>query len=348
VLEQILNKQKIYISSRSPRRFFYNSLLYTSLLTNLVLFPNTANNSSITNTEHHIEIAKQARKQYDTKIAKKERELKIEKEKENLKLTIENKLEEKKNSNQLRKDLSTSWIVYDIVKDEIILNINGEVSRSAASMIKPFIAIAYMHKVESGELKYSPAIKNRMIQMIKYSDNKRANEFMKELGGPKNIQRMLTEEYGDIFKQTNIVEYIPTDSLNNGRSYLNSASADDYCRFLNALWKNELPGSDTIKDIMGLPKKNRISENVPEIPKDTKVYDKTGTTAKVCGDMGIVVSVDEKGNEYPYIFVGLIESQLTYTIHQKQQKPLKKGNIIKEISGQTYKTMKTIQELNEL
>ena len=86
-----------------------------------------------------------------------------------------------------------------------------------------------------------------MEDMIRDSGNVSASRLMRGLGGPAAVQRLLKAGYPAIFKETRIVEYIPA----NGRTYRNRASAHDYSRFLYAVWKDEVKGSEEIKRLMG-------------------------------------------------------------------------------------------------
>ena len=88
---------------------------------------------------------------------------------------------------------------------------------------------------------------------------------------------------------------------------------------------------------MTLPHGDRFYRDGPTIPVGTHVYDKTGTTAMLCGDMGILVARDEAGGRVPYVLVGIIE---------KGARPASfrtwigdRGDVIREVSGLVYRRL---------
>ncbi|MEW8381370.1 MAG: serine hydrolase, partial [Candidatus Thiodiazotropha taylori] len=79
----------------------------------------------------------------------------------------------------------------------------------------------------------------------------------------------------------------------------------------------------------------RIYTGVPEVPKGTRVYNKTGSTARVCGDMGILSVKGADGKRYPYILIGIIEKQRSaqnYTSWIRSR-----SEIIRNVSAIVYK-----------
>jgi beta-lactamase class A len=255
----------------------------------------------------------------------------------NLEKKIINILEEKKEKNQLLKDEITAWSVYDFSTGEKLVSINEDLPLQAASMIKPFFALAYYELEKKGKVKYSKEIKEKMERMIRNSDNKATNEIIKKIGRPKKIEKILKKSYPGIFKQTSITEYIPRE----GKTYKNKASAHDYSRFLYALWNNKFPRSEELKRLMNLKGKDRIFYNVSNIPNGTNVYNKTGTTGHLVGDMGILSPKTKKEERKQYTMIGIIQKNNKIT----DEKELKKwywtrGNLIREISGITYEEMK--------
>ncbi|MDQ7773438.1 MAG: serine hydrolase [Elusimicrobiales bacterium] len=233
----------------------------------------------------------------------------------------------------VQSDERTAWSVYDFTSGEKLVSINEEVPMSAASMIKPFVALAWLHEAEAGRKNYGAEERRRMENMIRDSGNVSTSRFMRDLGGPAAVQRLLKSNYPGIFQQISIVEYIPA----NGRTYRNRASARDYSRFLYAVWKDEVKGSAEIKRLMGLSKPNRLYTSVPEVPEDTEVMDKTGSTARLCGDMGIMVARDADGNAYPYIIVGMIEKSRPASGYAGWMRS--RGNVIRAVSGMVYEEL---------
>ena len=126
----------------------------------------------------------------------------------------------------------------------------------------------------------------QLERMLHDSSNTATNWFLEKLGGPSATAKLLARHYGDVVQQLELVEYIPS----GGRTYRNKASAMDHARFLRALWKDGLPYAAELRRVMNLPGADRLYRDVPDIPVGTEVYNKTGTTAMCCGDMGILVA----------------------------------------------------------
>jgi beta-lactamase class A len=233
----------------------------------------------------------------------------------------------------LSKDESTGWMVYDLTRDESVVQINGDRFFQAASMIKPFVALAFFHQVQDGSLLYGPKSRANMEAMIQRSNNPATNWVMKTAGGPARVDSILRSQYGHIFKNTSIVEYIPP----GGRTYKNKALPSDYIRFLRAVWNDEVPHSKEIRRLMSLPARSRLYSNTP-IPQGTLVYNKTGTTAHLCGDMGILAPRDRNGRRYPYAVVGIIERSSRPSDYGGWM--LSRGNVIRQVSTLVYEEMK--------
>jgi beta-lactamase class A len=227
-------------------------------------------------------------------------------------------------------DERTGWSVYDFTTGEKLVTINEDVQFQAASLVKPFIAAAFFHKVRKGELVYGGKSRRHMERMIQHSNNASTNWVTRQVGGPRAVERILRRHYPGIFQETRLVEYIPAD----GRTYRNKASVHDYSRFLYALWKEEIPGAREIKRLMALPGSDRIFTGTREIPKGTEVYNKTGSTARLCGDMGILNVKGRDGKRYPYTLIGVIEKQQRardYTTWIRSR-----SDIIRDVSNIVY------------
>lgn len=172
-------------------------------------------------------------------------------------------------------------------------------------MVKPYIALAFLHKVGEGRIVYGKTSRAKLEAMIHESDNAAANWAMEQVGGPAAVQRVLTSHYGSVLRETSITEAIPRD----GRTYKNRSSARDYVRFSRALWRDQLAGSAEIKRLMSLPGRDRLFTGAPDIPPGTAVMNKTGTTSHLCGDFGILVARSKTGGKMPYAIVGIIEKR---------------------------------------
>lgn len=204
----------------------------------------------------------------------------------------------------LRSDERTAWIVYDFTAGREVASINGSSMLQAASMIKPFLALAFFHEVEAGRLSYTDTAKRHMELMIQKSNNDSTNWVMRQTGGPAATEAILRRNYPAVSQQIRLVEYIPE----GGKTYRNQGSAGDYGRLLHELWYRRLPRAEEMLRVMGLPGNDRLFTKVKSIPNGTRVYNKTGSTAMCCGDMGILVAKGRDGNSYPYAVIGIIES----------------------------------------
>ena len=205
----------------------------------------------------------------------------------------------------LQADERTSWYVHTLHDNRTWAAINAEVPLQCASMVKPYVALAFLHRAKEGRIIYGRKSRSQLEEMIQHSSNDATNWAMKTVGGPAGVQSILSRSYGHIFRETSIAEYIPK----NGRTYRNRSSARDYVRFSRALWQDQLPYSAEIRRIMALPGRDRLATGAPAIPASTKVMNKTGTTSHLCGDFGILVAHAEDGTEVPYAIAGIIEKR---------------------------------------
>ncbi|MEA3639236.1 MAG: serine hydrolase [Lamprobacter sp.] len=247
----------------------------------------------------------------------------------------------------IRADERTAWSVYDFTGAKKLVSINEEVPHQAASMLKPFVAQAFFYSMQEqgSKLRYTAAIRNSMEAMIRDSSNTATTEIMQIVSrynggnGPKDVERVLKRHAPGVFQQTSIVEYIPA----NGRTYRNLASAHDYSRFLWALWHDRMPYANEIRRIMGLPNHNRITRRVSNIPSTVRLYHKSGSTAMLCGAMGIVESKDRRGRQRAYTFIGIIQkSQRT---NHYSTWITNRSNAIRAVSGLVYDYMREQHQL---
>lgn len=251
----------------------------------------------------------------------------------NLEAAVEGYINRLRKDGKLDPDERTGWSVYDFTTGEKLVTINEDQQFQAASLVKPFIAAAFFYKVEKGELSYNRESRRQMEQMIQHSNNASTNWVTRKVGGPQAVQEILKQQYPAIFQEIHLVEYIPA----GGKTYRNKASVHDYSRFLYALWKDEIAGAREIKRLMALPGNDRIYTGVRVVPKGTKVYNKTGSTARVCGDMGILNVKGPDGKWYPYTVIGIIEKEqnaANYTSWIRSR-----GNIIRNVSGIVYQSI---------
>jgi len=252
--------------------------------------------------------------------------------------SIEDYINQLRRKGKIGKDESTGWVVYDLENDKAIIDINADQAFQAASMIKPFVALAFFHQVKQGKFKYGPKSRGKLVASIQRSNNAATNWVMRQVGGPAKCEAILKKNYPHIFKKTEIKEFIPA----GGRTYLNSAAPSDYVRFLRSLWNKELPYGKELRRLMALPGRDRLYDGTP-IPKGTLVYNKTGSTAHLCGDMGILVPKTKGGGSFPYVLVGIIENSSRAPNYGSWMKS--RSNVIREVSTLVYKQLKLDHQL---
>ncbi len=259
-----------------------------------------------------------------------------------LESAVEDYIKQLRKKGKLTKDERTGWSVYDFTTGEKLVTINEDVQFQAASLVKPFIALAFFHQVKQGKLIYGPKSRRHMERMIHRSSNSSTNWVMRQVGGPTAVESILRRNYPTIFQDTRIVEYIPA----GGRTYRNKASVHDYSRFLYALWKGGIPRAKEIKRLMALPGTDRLLTDVDDIPRGTEVYNKTGSTSRLCGDMGILIVEGQNGKRYPYTLIGIIEKQAAaenYTAWIRTR-----GDVIRSVSNIVYKGIAQHHDLEEV
>jgi len=244
-------------------------------------------------------------------------------------------------------DERTAWSVYDFTKRQKLVAINEDTPLQAASMIKPFIAQAYFFVVQTsgGKVRYTREDRKLLELMIRRSSNWATNRVIDLVSqhtgnrGPGDVERVLKRMAPGVFQETRIVERIPS----GGRTYRNRASAHDYSRFLFAIWNDRLPYSGELRTLMSLTNGDRIARSVATIPSSVRVYHKTGSTAHLCGDMGIIEAHDRQGRPYPYTFIGIIEKQNRARSYSSWIAA--RGNVIRSVSDLVYRTLREHHQL---
>lgn len=243
---------------------------------------------------------------------------------DSLELMIANHISELTRKGLIANDEKISFYVYDFTEDKELIAVNADETIQAASMIKPFIALAYLDEISRGNIAQDSETLNYVEWMIRRSDNVSTNLVIERIGGPGKVQSILSERYGHIFQQTQVIDYIPIyshdikkvkelklklpENIPSGKSYYsNLSSAKDYFRFLDALLHDQLPDSAVLKQFMSQTVYNRLVSQVFGAPKELKLYNKTGTTARVCGDIALLEGRDRFGNKYFYTTVAVIE-----------------------------------------
>ncbi len=221
----------------------------------------------------------------------------------NLEANIDRYIKGLRHRGRLANTDRTSFVIYDVTKQKKVVSINEDRTMMAASLIKNFIMLAYFHEVKHKRLEHTSQNRSHLRQMIQKSANTSTNYFIRLLGGPRSVDRILKQNY-PYFKQTRIVEYIPI----GGRTYRNTTSAHELNKFYNQLWLRNLPYSDKMKYYLGLPNGDRIHDKTC-IPSNVRVYHKTGTVYGLVADSGVLAIIGPQGKQRAYIFTGMIEDQ---------------------------------------
>jgi beta-lactamase class A len=238
-------------------------------------------------------------------------------------------ISEQTKKGRLRPTDRVAWAAYDLTSNSYLVSYNATRPFQAASMIKPFVALAFFHQHAKGVLPYTAQHRQMMEAMIQHSSNPATNWFIRLLGGPARCQALLKKEYGHLFRQVSIREYIPPD----GRTYKNSALPSDYIQFLRAMWQYQLPNAKEMLRVMSLPGPDRLVYG-SDVPGGTRIYNKTGTTAQLCGDMGILVAHSRDGRKVPYAVVGLVERSSRAGDYKQWMH--NSGDVIREFSSLVY------------
>lgn len=229
----------------------------------------------------------------------------------------------------------TSFVVYDISKNKKLVSINEDRQMMAASIIKNFVMLAYFHEVKYGRQRHTDVNKGKLRAMIQWSSNVETNYFIRLLGGPARVNKILRSNYS-YFKQTRIVEYIPY----GGRTYKNMTSARDLSTFFLKLWQGKLPYSEKMKWYFKLKNGDYIFKQT-YIPATVAVYNKTGTVYGLVGDGGVLVFPDPKGRSRAYIFIGMIEDRTKTNTKNRWQSfynwKNRRSYILRRLSERAYK-----------
>jgi beta-lactamase class A len=229
----------------------------------------------------------------------------------------------------------TSFIVYDISKNKKLVSINEDQQMMAASLIKNFVMLAYFHEVKYRRQAHTDFNKGKLTAMIQWSSNTSTNYFIRLLGGPARVNKILHNNY-PYFKQTRIVETIPP----SGRTYRNMTSAGDLSTFFLRLWQGKLPYSEKMKWYFKLKNGDYIYKQT-YIPSSVAVYNKTGTVYGLVGDGGVLVLRDPQGRARPYIFIGLMEDRTKTNSRNRWQSfynwKNRRAYILRRLSEQAYK-----------
>ncbi|PIE46186.1 MAG: serine hydrolase [Gammaproteobacteria bacterium] len=231
----------------------------------------------------------------------------------------------------------TAWSVYDLQTNQKLVSIAENIPLQAASMVKVYVALAYfyLHRQAPRKYPYHERERRLMERMLVRSSNWATNKIIEMCKGPANVQKLCQVATKHRFQSLRVVEYIPS----GGKTYRNKASADDYHRFLYDLWHNRLPCSGEIKRIMAIRNRDRISSEA--MPDYVRVYDKTGSTGYLCGNMGVV----QLNSGCAYTFISIIQRHNKAGSYKRWIRT--RGDAMREASALVYRFMNSRYELLE-
>ena len=197
--------------------------------------------------------------------------------------------------------------VVDVASGAKLASLNAKAARECASMVKPYVALALFIQLKNqgpdGPLKYDAALRSRVERSLRESNNEATNELFALLGGAPRVQQIIEAEYPGMLQNTQIKEPIPE----GGRAYGNRSSAEDYGRFMTALFKHRFPRSEELLRIMALSLHSRLYRGATAVPEGTLQYNKTGSTNELIADEGILSARTVKGPRRAYFIIATVE-----------------------------------------
>ncbi len=239
----------------------------------------------------------------------------------------------------------TSIMVYDLADDKTLVSINAEQPRMAASLIKPFVMLAVYEADEQNRLQAKCCTYGFVERMITYhrgvaEANRSTNILLREVG--IEYANNVFKKQG--FRQTRIQQLIPRD----GRTYLNTTSAQDLTTLFTRLYKKQLlgrrgdaEGKYADEEMLNLLTAGHPSRLRTPAMNGVKIANKTGYVYGLNGDAGIVFMKDQQGKERPYVIAVMIEDKTKPFSKQREGVwGKKRTKIIREVSGMVYEGMR--------
>ena len=252
---------------------------------------------------------------------------------------VEQEIQYLKISRRLQPGDEISVQIFDLAENKMLVDINGDKARNAASLIKPYVMLAVYEQIARQELNETPDISRQVHRMITVSDNHATNTLIRHLGQGDYQQGIvavnaLVRKYG--FQQTAVRELIP----DGGKTYANRTSAADTTLFFKLLYEQKLVNSHYSQKMTDILLKNvhdRIETH--QIKQDgVAVADKTGYVRGLNADCGIIYQKDHRGKGRDYILSIFIENK---------DRPAdgswgrRKSAVIRYLSDRIYHNLKT-------
>lgn len=208
----------------------------------------------------------------------------------------------------LRKDETVSVVVRHGNRE--VVAVNKDVKLPIASMVKIFVAWAYLraHEIDPTRYPLDDDIMNQLKRMVRLSDNQATNRFIKKLGGPEAVQKFLCLQLPEnIHKGVSITSYIPP----GGAEYKNSATGSSLVEFMCHLITTQntsLASQMTIYLMHG--SRERMGTIIPD--EISFNLEKTGTTGKTVGSVGVCWIDRGNGLEPVVFYVNCVNNNRTY------------------------------------
>ena len=221
-----------------------------------------------------------------------------------------------KRTNRLSKNDRVSLVVYDIDNRKTVVSINEDSPRISASTMKVYPLLAFYTQVSEGNIRRTPVDAFHLYRMIKQSNNKSANAIMRRVAesmgmdgdqGPRAVQEILNGKY-PYFTDTSIVELIPEEGVEAGRTLRNKTSVHDLNRFYVQAWLGNLPYSENMLWYLNLEKRDRVWDETC-IPEGVEVFNKTGTLYGQVSDSAVISFEGSDGRKHAYSFAAIIEDK---------------------------------------
>jgi len=252
---------------------------------------------------------------------------------------VEDEIIHLKTVRQLLPGDEVSLQVYDLNAKKMLADINGNVIRNAASLIKLYVLLAVYDAIAHQEIPETPEIERHLYRMIAISDNESTNFLIRRLGqgdAHKGMNTVNTLVRNMGFSGTRLKELIPE----GGKTYGNQTTAADTTLFYRLLYDQKLVSpqySQKMNDI--LLKNIHYRIKTTQINQDgVAVADKTGYVRGLNGDCGIVYQRSQNsGCDYA----------LSIIIENKSRPSggwgKKKTAVIRHLSNQIYQALKNGQ-----
>ena len=192
----------------------------------------------------------------------------------------------------------------------MLVDINGNVVRNAASLIKHFVMLAVYDSISRQELQETPEIEHQLNRMIAVSDNGATNWLIRRLGKGDSLQGIIG--INALMGKLGFFGHSSPGAYSRWRKNLcQSNLRHDTTLFFRLLYEQKLVSpqySQKMNDILLKNIHDRI--RTQQIKQDgVAVADKTGYVRGLNGDCGIVYQKSQNGGCNDYVLSIFIENK---------------------------------------